>query len=135
MEPNKDAKLGKKQLTQKYFWGRHSGIGGGDALEPDCSDITLRFLIQEMKDRELELQFSIAHVPVQPDILQYNPVPEPFVDWLLRWFGGGNYWRVIADISDIHETAITRYRAVEGWNPKAMEKFKHLIRRIRSPEN
>lgn len=103
-----DERLGRKQLTQKFFWGRHGGVGGGNDYEKHWADITLRFLIEEMMDRELKLAFNKDHIPYEPDLLPepISDASESWVDKFMRLIGGKNV-RKIASVNDVHKTDIT----------------------------
>lgn len=128
-----DGRRGQEQLTEKFFWGQHSGIGGGNELETNCSDITLRFLIEEVNKHKLKLAFNKDHIPDEPDLFQKS-TSESFFDRMLGWVAG-KYVRLIASINDVHETAIKRYKKVRHWNPDALQPFERDIRDNTSREN
>lgn len=125
MEYNAD--VGPTQVTQKYFWGGHGGVGGGDSREEDCSRITLRFLLKEMEERGLSLAYDQQLVQELPDIQAPTIKPDSNPLMAVIGFFTGKFVRPIKSIEDLHLTAVKRYRLVEDWRPKNLGPLRNDI--------
>lgn len=115
------------QLTQHFFWGNHSGVGGGNARERVCSSITMEFLLQEMRRRGLHLGLNEDVLPKDRDIMTVlPPAEESRFDRVVKRFTGKSV-RTIPSVDWLHETAILRYQLVEDWRPEAMQPLHDAI--------
>lgn len=124
---DKHPEHGKTQVTQKYFSGGHGGVGCGDGAELLCSDITLRFVLEEIERRGLKLAFDPSKVPSMPDVTtEGDPITRSFPKNVFFW-ALGKHIRPIQAIEDIHETAIVRYQNVKKWRPQALNPFQKTL--------
>lgn len=109
------------QLTQLYFWGGHGGVSGSEPRQPECGQLTLRFVIDEMSKRKLGLTFNMSQIPDYPDVdvEQRNAPPVGIQAVVSRVLG--KFIRPITDKSQVHPTAIKRYQQVSSWRPAALK--------------
>lgn len=111
------------QLTQKYFWGRHSGVGGGLNREMIYSAITFEFLVAEMKARGLRMQIAEAAFVVPRDFGDVLPPRhETLFNNIVKFFTGSAD-RSIESVDMLDGTVIKRYEGLETYRPAPL---KHL---------
>lgn len=113
------------QVTTTFFWGLHGDIGGAE--RPIIADITLRFVLDELSRRECPLATISDAVPLAyPDAAGAPRDPDPPRDGLFsriyRMFTGLRV-RDVQAVDQVHETAVARYKALESWRPKALERW------------
>lgn len=116
---------GEQQLTQKYFWGKHSGVGGGDK-SPDQIESAKRVLIWtigEMERRGLGLSIDKSLIPDKFDIKVEEVIVKATGVWALLEFATGKITRDIPSLDWIDEAAIKRYSLVDKYRPEALKKF------------
>jgi Uncharacterized alpha/beta hydrolase domain (DUF2235) len=106
------------QLTQLYFPGTHSGVGGGSPDEEQLSDSALRFLVEEMDRRQLGLELNMGLIPTGSRDVPPVPV-ESGVD---RVFG--KYIRPINSLNECYRPYVEeRYHLQNTWRPEALAAF------------
>lgn len=126
--------VGEQQLSQKYFWGAHAGVGGGDRRQVEASKATLLWVVDEMERRAcgLELDRSLlpdsydVHVDETPTLLSKL---QDALNAILDVFGA-KQTRDIPSVSMLHDAAVRRYRSVQSWRPEALNKFREEILRF-----
>lgn len=110
------------QLTQKFFWGTHGGIGGSELTELENGKITLRFTVDEMKRRGLRLDIDDDIVPDYPETAAEDKT-------LTAGKGGvfgvltavrGRFIRSVRDVRDVHHTVVERFQKNRLWRPEAL---------------
>lgn len=109
------------QVTELYFWGGHGGVGGSEPRQPECGQITLRFLVDEMKERKLGLTFNMDEIPEYPSVDVEGRLAPPVGIQAVVAKVLGKYIRPITDKNQVHPTAINRYQQVSSWRPLALE--------------
>lgn len=115
------------QLTQKYFWGRHSGVGGGLKREVICSAITFDFLVEEMKKRGLGLQIAKDAFVGSRDIEEVlGKRNESVFDSIMKFFAGASA-RKIESLDLLDESVIRRYQEVSTYRPRPLEHLHEAI--------
>lgn len=109
------------QLTQRFFWGGHGGVGGGDGRQLESSSCTIRFLVEEMQRREIPLLFKMDKIPEYGDV--ESPVPEVHSSRVMAFVEKitGKYVRPIPSVESLHPLAIRRYQKVPEWRPASLE--------------
>lgn len=125
MKANPEAKPG--QLSQFFFWGGHGGIGGGDDRQIPCSTITLRYVIDEMKERCPELEFADNFLPDEPDLESADAEFKStgFLGFLFGFLG--RYIRQVNSVNAIHPSAIKRYQLRSDYRPEALSGLSETI--------
>lgn len=112
---------GSEQLTQKYLPGYHAGVGGGLEEEQGLTDNALWFMVDEMKKRGLMLDLNMKEVPrVDVTEVQLRRPVEYFSVENLAKVVSGEYIRRIADMNEVHDSAVRRYMENPSWRPKAL---------------
>lgn len=125
MQENPNADPG--QLTQLFFWGGHGGIGGGDDRQLPCSALTINFLVEEMKRRGLQLEFSDDFLPPLPDVATATfDIKETGLLGFLFTILGRNIRRIDA-VAEIHASAIKRYQLRSDYRPTALKKLSEAL--------
>lgn len=104
--PNKNVRL-----TQLFFPGTHSGVGGGSDSEELLANSTLQFLVDEIKRFGLGIEFETSLIPKGDIYIQ--PVE---VDTRLP-----KGPRKINSLDECHDSVPKRYHAVKTWRPRALE--------------
>lgn len=122
MHAHEDAKA--DQLTQLYFCGTHTGVGGGKRCETACANTTLRFLVDEMSRRKLRLKFRMCKVPnYDPNFVTPGKSKRhhhaSFKRRVIK-ITCGKHVRRINSISQLHPTVILRYQQSSSWRPAAL---------------
>lgn len=112
---------GPDQVTEVFMPGHHSGVGGGSIRERHFSDNALRFLIEEIDRRGIEIGFNRDMVPEEKDVNSV-PIKLSFSYKLLR-FAAGEQCRQISSIDALHESTFKRYNKVEAWRPEALKEY------------
>lgn len=119
MEENKTV---ANQLTQKYFWGTHGGIGGSETTEKEAGLTTLKFTLDEIKRRNLGLAFDETQISTDyPDITtkEVTALNAGFMSFFTRFTG--TYVRPIQTIEAVHKSAIERFQINDKWRPEALK--------------
>lgn len=120
------------QLTQLYFPGRHSGVGGGEPTEVDLSNYALTWLVGEMKRRGLALKVHAERI--EPGTCDVPPPPPlGWKDWtthLLMNAVAGVYVRPIHKIEECHPSVAKRYGVQKEWRPKALKPIEKSLSKI-----
>lgn len=112
----------ENQVAELYFWGAHGGVGGADSRQPECGDITLRFVVDELTSkRQLPLKFDQRYLPqsVDPLVEGREIQSEGILSVVDNAFG--KYIRTIYDVQQVHSTATLRYQVVQSWRPAALD--------------
>lgn len=129
MEKNENV---ENQLTQKFFWGSHGGIGGSESTEQDAGAITLRFTIEEIKRRGLGLAFDESTVPDYPDITrEIITVLESGLMSVMSRFD--SYIRTVSSPDLVHETAVKRFQVNREWRPQALKNIAERLMSLEPP--
>lgn len=129
MEENENV---KNQLTQKYFWGTHGGIGGSETTEQDAGATTLKFTIEEIKRRNMGLAIDESNVADYPDISckeEVTALNSGFMSMFTRFTG--LYVRPIQSIEAIHKSAIKRFQINSAWRPGALNNLAEQLLSLR----
>lgn len=121
--------VGESQLTQKYFWGTHNGVGGGSYRERECSATTLNFVVREFEDRGLQLKFDKSFLPMDGDPEVSVEHEEFSIFTRFVKIVSGSSPRVICSVSDLHESVIRRYSRVPSWRPTSLTHLREDILR------
>lgn len=116
--------VGEKQLSQKYFWGQHGGIGGGDRRmdQIESAKVTLLWTVAEMERRGIPLAIDKSELPDSVD-MKIGEAPKPgglfgFLNQI-----GPKTTRDIPSIEHLHEGVAIRYKAVSDYRPDSLKKF------------
>uniref|UniRef100_A0A7S1T6L6 T6SS Phospholipase effector Tle1-like catalytic domain-containing protein n=1 Tax=Compsopogon caeruleus TaxID=31354 RepID=A0A7S1T6L6_9RHOD len=113
----------KNQLTQLYFPGAHGGVGGGSKETEALSDSTLQFLVGEMRQRGLGLDFFDDALPIG-DPTAVIPHAPPSALWKLIGAISGRRIREIHNIDELHLPSVkARYKACPEWRPPSLKAF------------
>lgn len=120
----------KGQVTRAYFWGSHSGVGGGKKSEAVASNITLFYLLTMLKRFKCGLQFSEDMIPKSYEEVAREVVVQSnsFISKVIRLVSG-RAERAI-DPQFVHWTAIRRLQEVETWRPGALVPFEKQLSHI-----
>ena len=108
------SRSGVKQL---WFSGVHSDIGGGYA-DKALADLTVEWMLQEMKQLELGLEFTPSQLNLKPDPLgeQHDEVVNG------KWKGRPIGPRVIPAEVQFHESVFQRFDSTGlNYRPRALE--------------
>lgn len=121
-DPNKP-----EQLTQKFFTGTHSGIGGGDPDWVETSRIALHFMVDEARRRGLGIEFDESLLPPRGDPTKpVIPVQYKGSDWLFNQLTGIKK-RDIPSVDCVHQTAIKRYQTQSAWRPPSLDHLRDAL--------
>lgn len=123
-KPTKMVEHKKKpgQLTQLFFPGRHSGVGGGEPTEVGLSDYSLTWLLGEMKRRGLKL--AVHEDRISPGTLDVPPAVVPRIDWWTNFvmkLASGRHVRPIPTVAECHPSVAKRYALQPSWRPDALK--------------
>lgn len=118
---------GRKQVTQRFFWGTHSGVGGGDRSYANASDITLLFVVDEMHHRGLGLTFDRDRLPKKVNVSEKIHDSKKSVRDSIVSLTVGSAPRVIPAFHWIHESAVKRYKLQPLWRPRALDPLRHKL--------
>lgn len=122
------------QLSQLYFPGHHSGVGGGQPGEEKLSNFTLLWLIEEIERRGLPLSFHKERIEEGTVNLPFTPLPvtERIHNALMNVAAGDLFqWKGVRTVAseDCHPSVAERYANYDNWRPAALEKAgKDLIK-------
>ena len=124
MTKNPDAP--NQKLRQVWFPGEHGCIGGGTTAYRGLSDAVLKWMLDQISDLELKLEF-------EPDAIE-DIKPDykiPFQNKPGFYKLAGIKWRQVGDtIEDLHESAIKRLESMDiEYNP---ENLKQLLAKLKS---
>lgn len=126
MQPH--ASRSASQVTSRFFWGVHSGVGGGQFDQRLNADITLRFVIDELSRRGCGLCFDAGLVPAAyPDEVVAKEdggegKPPSLRRRIMRLVGGTGY-RIVQSGEDVHWSAIRHFQMNKSWRPPALNKI------------
>jgi hypothetical protein len=110
------------QLTQLYFPGTHSGVGGGSPDEEQLSDSALRYLVQEMDRRQLGLELNMVLIPTG----SRDVPPVRVACGIDRVFG--KYIRPIKSLNECYLPYVReRYHLQKTWRPEALAAFDQAL--------
>jgi uncharacterized protein (DUF2235 family) len=123
---NKNLKAPKQKLRQVWFPGEHGCIGGGTMAYRGLSDAVLKWMVDQISDLELKLEFDPDVIKdIQPDYkvpFQNNPGFYRLAGIKLR--------ELVETIDDIHESAIERLESADiDYSP---ENLKSLLAKLKS---
>ena len=118
MKKNPDAP--KQKLRQVWFPGEHRCIGGGTPEYRGLSDAVLKWMLDQISDLELKLEFEPEAIEdIKPDY----KVPFKNDPGLFKW-AGIKLREVGETIDDLHESAIKRFENADiPYSPKNLEKI------------
>ncbi|WP_333296137.1 DUF2235 domain-containing protein [Microcoleus sp. K1-B1] len=117
MKKNPDAP--NQKLRQVWFPGEHGCIGGGTPEYRGLSDAVLKWMLDQISDFELKLEFEPEAIEdIKPDYkvpFQNNP----------GFFKlAGIKWREVGEtLEDLHESAIERLKKRQDYRPKNLQKI------------
>jgi len=117
---NKNPDAPNQKLRQVWFPGEHGCIGGGTEAYRGLSDTVLKWMLDQISDLELKLEFEPDAIKdIQPDY----KVPFKNDPGFFKW--AGIKLREVGDtIDDIHESAIKRFESADiPYSPKNLEKI------------
>lgn len=115
------------QLTQLYFPGHHSGVGGGQPGEEKISNFTLMWLVGEVKRRGLPLSFHREIFEEGYVNLPFTPLPlaERLNNAMMNVAAGDLLqWKGVRTVTteECHPGVAERYANYGDWRPAALEK-------------
>jgi len=143
MRPN-SAALDQK-LKQLWFPGEHGCVGGGTQGHRGLSDGTLRWMIDEIKDWNLGLEFQEDRVQYsgKDEPKKYGIYPDPYTPFLKGGFSkfgfNGRFLRKIVDFGDqesadlehpkcLHESVKLRWNnSNSNYQPANLSNFELLM--------
>jgi len=124
MKKNPDAP--NQKLRQVWFPGEHGCIGGGTPAYRGLSDAVLKWMLDQISDFELKLEFEPETLEeIKPDYkvpFQNNPGFYRLAGIKLR--------EVVETLDDIHESAIERFESADI--PYSPENLKSLLAKLKS---
>lgn len=128
MEPADPARSG--QVTQRYFWGVHEGVGGGHMRRQQSAFCALRGLVEEIRKRSIPLSIDDDLLPsydvtAKVELTFSDRATDGFFN-LINVFTG-EYIRHVDGIQQVHHTALTRYVKVLDWRPLALRSLQNEI--------
>lgn len=114
----------KQLLRQVWFSGDHGSLGGGELRLQGLSDGALVWMMEQIEDLDLGLEFDLSRIPNPPDRTKIDYKTHFFkIDWLMI---PGIIWREInQNVSferDIHESVKLRWRDLADYRPKNLAK-------------
>lgn len=120
------------QVTSRFFWGVHSGVGGGLTDQRLNADITLRFVIDELSRRGCGLCFDAALIPTayhgdkDAAVMAKDGEEErkktSLMTRIMKFVGGTGY-RLVESVEDVHWSAIKQFQTNKEWRPPALNKI------------
>jgi len=116
----KNPEAPKQKLRQVWFPGEHGCIGGGTTAYRGLSDAVLKWMLDQISDLELKLEFEQDAIEdIKPD---YRA---PFKNAPGFYRLAGIKWREVGEtIDDLHESAIKRFESGDiPYSPKNLEKI------------
>lgn len=120
------------QLTQLFFPGRHSGVGGGEPTEVELSNYALNWLVSELKRRGIALKLHEDRI--EPGSCNVPPPPAlGWKDWTTQFLMNrvaGIYIRPVNKVADCHPSVAKRYALQPEWRPRALEKKKRPLSKV-----
>jgi uncharacterized protein (DUF2235 family) len=124
MKKNPDAP--NQKLRQVWFPGEHGCIGGGTPEYRGLSDAVLKWMLDQISDLELKLEFEPKAIEdIKPDYT----VPFKNDPGFFKW--AGIKWREVGEtIDDLHESAIKRFESADI--PYSPENLKSLLAKLQS---
>ena len=75
MEASKDALNSNDPLKQVWFIGPHGGVGGGEAANTPLSDIALKWMVDEAREKGLAIDYAVLDSRLEPDPLASFKIP------------------------------------------------------------
>ncbi|WP_292982284.1 MULTISPECIES: DUF2235 domain-containing protein [unclassified Oceanicaulis] len=69
MEASRDAKNDEDPLKQIWFIGPHGGVGGGESANTPFSDIALKWMADEAREKGLAIEYAVLDSRLEPDPL------------------------------------------------------------------
>lgn len=118
---------GQQQLTQKFFWGTHSGVGGGSRAYARAADITLVFVVNEMRSRGLDLAFERDKLPRKISVTANVHYVDRSATQRVTLLVTGSAPRLIPAPHWLHHSAVRRFREQPLWRPCALEPFESTL--------
>ena len=118
MKKNPDAP--KQKLRQVWFPGEHGCIGGGTPAYRGLSDTALKWMLDQISDFELKLEFEPEAIKdIQPNYkVEFDNNPGFYR------LAGIKLREVVETLDDIHESAIERFESADiPYRPKNLELF------------
>ncbi len=124
MKKNPDAP--NQKLRQVWFPGEHGCVGGGTEEYRGLSDTVLKWMLDQISDLELKLEFEPKAIEdIKPDYT----VPFKNDPGFFKW--AGIKWREVGEtIDDLHESAIKRFESADI--PYSPENLKSLLAKLQS---
>lgn len=111
----------KGQLSQLYFPGSHSGVGGGKVGETGTSAYALAWMVAELRARGIALALHEDRLP--PFRLDETPKASNLkrrVRVFAMRVAAGRYVREIRDTTECHPAVAYRLQHVEQYRPAAL---------------
>jgi uncharacterized protein (DUF2235 family) len=107
-----------QKLRQVWFPGEHGCIGGGTPEYRGLSDAVLKWMLDQISDFELKLEFEPEAIEdIKPDYRAPFKNDPGFFKW-----AGIKLREVVDTIDDLHESAIKRFESVDiPYRPKNLE--------------
>ena len=112
------ANLATPQISQMWFIGDHSSVGGGSKIKQPLSNIALLWMIEAIKEAGLNLKFDAGQIEGG---IQTNPLVDLHSDVALIDHVGGLQDRSIAQTDTVHPSVWARYDARKDYRPKTLE--------------
>ena len=112
------ANLATPQISQMWFIGDHSSVGGGSKIKQPLSNIALLWMIEAIKEAGLNLKFDAGQIEGG---IQTNPLVDLHSDVALIDHVAGLQDRSIAQTDTVHPSVWARYDAREDYRPKTLE--------------
>jgi uncharacterized protein (DUF2235 family) len=114
----KDDNAATPDISQRWFIGDHSSVGGGCKIKQPLSNIALLWMIEALKKAGLGLKFDTRQIEGG---IQTDPCTELHLDVALVDYLGGLQDRTFGKGDTIHPSVWERYAARKDYRPKTLE--------------
>jgi uncharacterized protein (DUF2235 family) len=105
-------------ISQAWFIGDHSSVGGGSKIKQPLSNIALLWMIDAVKKAGLGLKFDLSQIQGG---IQTDPLAELHVDVALVDHLGGLQDRTLGEGDTVHLSVWERYANRKDYRPKTIE--------------
>jgi hypothetical protein len=114
----KPANEATPEISQMWFIGDHSSIGGGSKIKQPLSNIALLWMIEAIRKAGLNLKFDVNQIKGG---IQTDPLVDLHSDVALIDHVGGLQDRTFAQADMVHPSVWARYDARKDYRPKTLE--------------
>ncbi len=117
----KSPKFDTQILRQVWFPGEHGSVGGGTKEQRGLSDVALQWMISEIGNLGLGLEFD-------PNNVEDGIHPDPTIDFdnqpgIIYQVTGTKQRDIIGGFEDLHESVKKRWQARSDYRPENLWKF------------